>query len=378
MKPYIKKNAGKERTKGAVYRMNRAFNLSALVRQDLQDAVPYEAPFYADVVKLDANENPHHFPQEVLEEIFKEINTKALCRYPDALAVRLRRCLSDYISVPPGNILVGNGSDELILNLMLAFTAGAKYAVATPTFSMYGVHGRIVSGKMVEVPRRNDFSIDVDGLIAAASTPEVKIVVICSPNNPTGNATPPDEIEKILGQVNAIVVVDEAYNEFGGVSSVPLLDSYENLVVLRTFSKAFGMAGLRVGYLLAGSGIINELLKVKQPYNLNVFSQAAACAVMCNLSPFKERVKNILRERERLIAELTNIPGVRVFPTQANFIMFRTTLPADKVYNGLLGQGVLIRNVDGHLLPECLRVSVGTEEENNIFIEKLKKVIGSD
>ncbi|NLJ76821.1 MAG: histidinol-phosphate transaminase [Peptococcaceae bacterium] len=358
--------------------MNRAFNLSALVRQDLQDAVPYDAPFYADVVKLDANENPHHFPQEVLEEIFKEINTKALCRYPDALAVRLRRCLSDYISVPPGNILVGNGSDELILNLMLAFTAGATYAVATPTFSMYGVHGRIVSGKMVEVPRRNDFSIDVDGLIAAASTPEVKIVVICSPNNPTGNATPPDEIEKILGQVNAIVVVDEAYNEFGGVSSVPLLDSYENLVVLRTFSKAFGMAGLRVGYLLAGSGIINELLKVKQPYNLNVFSQVAACAVMCNLSPFKERVKNILRERERLIAELTNIPGVRVFPTQANFIMFRTTLPADKVYNGLLGQGVLIRNVDGHLLPECLRVSVGTEEENNIFIEKLKKVIGSD
>ncbi|MEG3069649.1 MAG: aminotransferase class I/II-fold pyridoxal phosphate-dependent enzyme [Candidatus Syntrophopropionicum ammoniitolerans] len=214
-------------------------------------------------------------------------------------------------------------------------------------------------------------------MIAAAAMPEVKIVVICSPNNPTGNAAPPEEIEKILRQVNAIVVVDEAYNEFGGVSSVPLLGSYDNLVILRTFSKAFGMAGLRVGYLLAGSGIINELLKIKQPYNLNVFSQAAACAVMCNLPPFQERVKNILQERERLIAELKNIPGVRVFPTQANFIMFRTTLPADKVYNGLLGQGVLIRNVDGRLLPQCLRVSVGTEEENNIFIEKLKKVIGS-
>jgi len=356
--------------------MNTAFNLSALAREDLQDVVPYDAPFYPDVIKLDANENPYGFPPEVLVQVFREVNPEDLCRYPDASAVALRKSLSDYISVKPENIMVGNGSDELILNLMLSFGTGAKFAVATPTFSMYGVHGRIASGAMYEVPRfLDDFRIDVEGLISAASNPDVKVVVITSPNSPTGNATDPGEIEKVLKKANALVVVDEAYNEFGGESCVPLLDSYANLVILRTFSKAFGMAGLRVGYLLADTLVMNELLKVKQPYNLNVFSQAAASLVMRNLPLFRERIKKILQEREKLYAELSQIPGVKPYPTQANFIMFRTELPAAHIYNGLLEQGVLIRNVEGHLLPGCLRVSVGTAEENKVFIEKLRRII---
>lgn len=357
--------------------MNTAFNLSALVREDLKDMVPYDAPYYPDVIKLDANENPYGFPPEVLVQVFREISQGDLSRYPDAGAVALRKCLSDYISVRPDNIMVGNGSDELILNLMLAFGSGAKYAVATPTFSMYGVHGRIASASLLEVPRLDDFRIDVEGLSAAASRPEVKVVVICSPNSPTGNASLSGEIEKVLRKAKAVVVVDEAYNEFGGESCVPLLDSYANLVVLRTFSKAFGMAGLRVGYLLADTQVIKELLKVKQPYNLNVFSQAAACWVMRNLPLFRERIKNILQERERLYEELSEIPGVKAFPTRANFIMFRTVLPAGTIYNKLLEQGVLIRDVAGPQLPGCLRVSVGTPEENRIFIEKLKGIIKS-
>lgn len=355
--------------------MNTAFNLSAQVREDLKDTIPYDAPCYPDVIKLDANENPYGFPPEVLVQIFREVGSGDLCRYPDAAAEQLRKSLSDYISVRPENIMVGNGSDELILNLMLTFGAGAKFAVATPTFSMYGVHGRIASSTLLEVPRLDDFRIDVDGLIRAASMPEVKIVVICSPNSPTGNAALPGEIEKILSKANAIVVVDEAYNEFGGESCVPLMDSYANLVILRTFSKAFGMAGLRVGYLLANSGVINELLKVKQPYNLNVFSQAAACLVLQNLLLFKERIKKILQEREKLYEELSEIPGVKAYPTQANFIMFQTAQPADKIYNDLLGQGVLIRNVESRFLPRCLRVSVGTTEENRTFIEKLRGIV---
>ncbi len=355
--------------------MNRTFNLSALVREDLRDMVPYNAPYYADVIKLDANENPYGFPPEVLAQILREISTSNFCRYPDAAALKLRRCLSDYISVKADNIMVGNGSDELILNLMLTFAAGARYAVATPTFSMYGVYGRMATGTLLEVPRLDDFGIDVEGLIEAASKPDVKLLVICSPNNPTGNVALPGEIEKILRQTNAIVVVDEAYNEFGGESCVPLLGGYANLVILRTFSKAFGMAGLRVGYLLADASVINELLKVKQPYNLNVFSQTAACAVMRNLPLFEDRIKKILQEREKLFAELSKIPGVKAFPSQANFIMFRTAQPAGKIYNGLLEQGVLIRNVSGPLLPECLRVCLGTGEENGIFMEKLKGIL---
>ncbi len=355
--------------------MNTAFNLPALVREDMKDMVPYDAPCYPGVIKLDANENPYGFPPEVLAQIFREVSPQDFSRYPDAAAVKLRHSLSDYISVRPENIMVGNGSDELILNLMLAFATGAKYAVAVPTFSMYGVHGRIASSDMIEVPRLDDFSIDISGLISAALKPDVKIIVITSPNSPTGNAADPGEIEKILKKANAIVVVDEAYSEFGGESCVPLLESYENLVILRTFSKAFGMAGLRVGYLLANSSVINELLKVKQPYNLNVFSQCAAGLVMRNLSPFKERIKKILQEREKLYRELAGIPGVTAYPTQANFIMFQTVLPADKIYNKLLEQGVLIRKVAGPLLPRCLRVSVGTAEENRIFIDRLRVII---
>lgn len=355
--------------------MNTAFSLPALAREDLKGMVPYDAPCYSGVIKLDANENPYGFPPEVLAEIFRKVSPQDFSRYPDAAAVELRNSLSDYISVRPENIMVGNGSDELILNLMLTFAPGAKFAVAVPTFSMYGVHGRIASSNMVEVPRLDDFRIDVSGLISAASKPDVKIVVITSPNSPTGNATDPGEIEKVLKKANAIVVVDEAYSEFGGESCVPLLDRYENLVILRTFSKAFGMAGLRVGYLLADLAVINELLKVKQPYNLNVFSQCAAGLVMRNLPLFKERIKKILQEREKLYGELAGIPGVKAFPTQANFIMFQTELPADKIYHGLLGQGVLIRNVEGPLLPRCLRVSVGTAEENRTFIYKLRVII---
>lgn len=358
--------------------MNISFNLSALVRDDLKCIIPYHAPYFPDVIKLDANENPYGFPPEVLAKIFREFGSGDLSRYPDAAANRLRVSLSDYISVRPENIMVGNGSDELILNLMLAFGSGAKFAVATPTFSMYEVHGRIASSVMLDVPRLDDFRIDVNALISAASSPEVKLVVICSPNNPTGNTVLPEEIEMILRQAASIVVVDEAYNEFGGESCVPLMDKYANLVILRTFSKAFGMAGLRVGYLLANSQVINELLKVKQPYNLNVFSQTAATLVMQDLPLFRERVKNIIKEREKLYEEMSALPGVKVYPTQANFIMFQTELPADKVFQEMLGQGVLIRNVEGPHLPRCLRVSVGTAEENMIFIEKLSGIINSN
>lgn len=357
--------------------MNRTFNASALARQDLKNFIPYDAPCYPDVIKLDANENPYGFPSEVLVKIYREVSSRDISRYPDAGAKRLRERLADYAGVGPENIVVGNGSDEIILNLMLVFGSGAKFAVAAPTFSMYGVHGQIAGCEAIEVPRGNDFGIDVAGLKRAASRPEVKFMIICSPNSPTGNATPPADIEDILGETETrqMVVVDEAYNEFSGQSCVPLLRRYPNLVILRTFSKAFGLAGLRVGYLLAGRPVINELLKVKQPYNLNVFSQAAACVVMENLPVFKERVERILEEREGLFTELSSLPGIKAFASQANFIMFQTPLPAEKIYSGLLARGILIRNVENRLLPRCLRVTVGTAEENRIFIEKLGEIL---
>ncbi len=355
--------------------MNIVFNAAALARVELKSLVPYDAPFYPDVVKLDANENPYDFPPEVLVKIYREIGLRDFSRYPDAGANRLRQRLTDYTGVGPENIMMGNGSDELILNMMLAFGGGAAFAVTTPTFSMYAVHGQVASGRMVEVPRSDDFSIDVQDVIKVSRSPDVKFVVICSPNSPTGNTTPVRDIEEILGNTNSIIVVDQAYIEFGGEDCVPLLARYPNLVILRTFSKAFGLAGLRVGYLLASRQVVTELLKVKQPYNLNAFSQAAARVVLENLHPFRERIQKIMREKDSLSKKLSSLPGVEAFPSQANFIMFRTPLPAGQVYHGLLDRGVLIRNVDGPSLPRCLRVSVGTAEENGVFIEKLADTI---
>lgn len=355
--------------------MNTVFDPASLVREDLKTLVPYNAPYYASVIKLDANENPYPFPAGIMERIYEEMNSLAFNRYPDPMAVKLRELLAVYTGVGPEGIMVGNGSDELILNIMLTYGTGAKFVVASPTFAMYGLQGRVAGAEMIDVPRLEDFQVDAAALKQAAAGPDVKLVFICTPNNPTGNTVPRDVTEDIIRSTGAIVVVDEAYGEFGGDSCIPLLKHYPNLIVLRTFSKAFGLAGLRVGYLLANPAIINDLLKVKQPFNLNVFSQTAARVVMENLQPFQERVQKILAEKDRFFVELSAVPGVEPFPSQANFILFRTPLPARVVYDGLLKRGLLLRSVEGPALERCLRVSVGTAEENKLFIEKLCEIL---
>ncbi|OPY57333.1 MAG: Histidinol-phosphate aminotransferase 2 [Pelotomaculum sp. PtaU1.Bin035] len=355
--------------------MKAFINVAGLAREDLKDLIPYDAPVYPGVIKLADNENPYDFPPEVMAQIFEEITSQDFNRYPNANAVKLLEKLAGYTGFDMENIMVGNGSDELILMIMLAFSAGAAFAVATPTFSMYGLHGRVASSKELKVPRLDDFSIDVKALITAASRPEVKVVVICNPNSPTGNATALDDIEEILANANSIVVVDEAYGEFGGESCIPLLSRYPNLIILRTFSKAFSMAGMRVGYLLAGNSVMAELLKVKPPYNVNSFSQAAACAVLENLPLFRETIKAILAGRKQLISKMSMLPGVEIFPTQTNFILFRTALPSKKVYDGLLERGVLIRYLEDPALPRCLRVTVGSGWENKVFLEALGGIL---
>lgn len=357
------------------------FDPSVLVRADLRGLVPYDARVPPHVVKLDANENTHDFPPAVLDGIWQEVTREvekgqAFNRYPDAMADVLRDKLADLWRVDPACIMAGNGSDELILNLMLTFGSGGRVIITTPTFSMYGVHARVAGAAVQEVPRRDNFSLDEESLLREAASPEVKVIVICNPNNPTGNAVLPERVAAVLENSRAVVVADEAYGEFGGESCIPLLGRYPNLVVLRTFSKAYSLAGLRVGYLLASARIIEQLMKVKQPYNLNAFSQVAARVVLEHLPVFRARVEEILRDRAALYERLASLPGVEVFPTEANFILFRTFMPAEQVYKGLLEGGVLVRNVSGPLLPDCLRVTVGRSDENRFFLGHLERVLG--
>ncbi|MGQ9755109.1 MAG: histidinol-phosphate transaminase [Desulfotomaculales bacterium] len=349
--------------------------IEALMRPVLRDMVPYHVPVHAGVIKLDANENPYPFPTAVRDAIWAAAGGETFNRYPDGAARALRDALADYAGVAPGNVLVGNGSDEIILNLLLTFGTGRRVLIAAPTFGMYRLHSLVAGAEPVEVPRGADFAVEPDAFLAAARAQNAQMVFLCSPNNPTGNVTPPADIERLLREYAGIVVVDEAYAEFAGTSAVGLLSRYPRLVLLRTFSKAFGLAGLRVGYMLAGEDVVQAVWRVKQPFNVNAFSQAAALAVLGNQDVFREQIEAICRARDDLYSRLEELPGVTAFPSRANFILFRTPLPAGGVYEGLLRRGVLVRNVDGPLLPGCLRVTIGRPEENTRFLDALADVL---
>lgn len=352
-----------------------AERVKGLVRPDLRDLVPYAVPYYPGYIKLDANENPYDFAPEVLTKIFQRVGGQTFTRYPDPMAVDLRRALARYTGLAPRNILAGNGSDELILTLLLTFGSGGRVIITPPTFSMYKIHTRIAGAIPVDVPRLEDFALDVPAIIRAARTADARLVILCSPNNPTGNIVGRDEVEALLSETAGLVLLDEAYAEFAGETCADLVQRYPRLVVLRTFSKAFGLAGLRVGYLLSDEAVISELLKVKQPFNLNAFSQLAALTVLEHLSVFEERIRRIIAGRGELYKRLKEVPGVEVFPSRANFLLFRTPLPARSVYEGLLEHRVLIRNVEGPGLERCLRVNVGTPAENETFVKALVDVV---
>lgn len=354
--------------------VEKMFNPALLMRADLRDLKPYQPHHYPGTIKLDTNENPYPFPPQALDEISAGLKDVCFPRYPDPLAVALRRDIAAYVGMQPEQVLVGNGSDELIFNLALSFGSGGKVVLATPTFSMYRIHSQIAGAEAVAVPREPDFSINAGEIIKAARITGAKLVVLCSPNNPTGNATPLQVIEEILRNTNAVIVVDQAYLEFGGENCVPLLNKYANLVILRTFSKAFGLAGLRVGYLLADPKIIKELMRVKQPYNLNSFSQAAARIALKYLPAFKNQWQKIIADREQLLSALAVLPAVQIFPTDANYILFTTAIDAGVVHRELLARKILIRNL-GQDMPGYLRVNVGTPAENKAFMQAMQEII---
>lgn len=355
--------------------MQEPFKLTELVRTGLDKLVPYDAHLYPEAIKLDANENPYPFPAELANRIGQLAAGDLLTRYPDSDAVELRRELAKYTGVTPEQIMVGNGSDELILNILLTYGTGGRVLITNPTFSMYKIHSLIAGARPIPVPRRADFSVDVPALVCYARQPESRVAVICSPNNPTGNSSTLEEIESVLQQVSCLVVVDQAYLEFGGVDCVELLNRYQNLIILRTFSKAFALAGLRVGYMLAHPDVLRQIKKVKQPYNLNSFSQAAARVVLEQRDIFKEQIAEIIEQRKGLDKALQQIPGVTTFPSDTNYLMFRTKYDSKVIYQGLLDKGVLIRKLGGPELPGFLRVSTGTPEENKKFLQALTEVL---
>lgn len=351
-------------------------SLSKMMRPALRDLKPYRVPVHPGVVKLDANENPYDFPAALRDEILGRMRGPAFTRYPDAGARVLRDAIADYTGFGPENIMVGNGSDELILSLMLTFAAGQRVLIPGPTFGMYRIHAVIAGGSPVAAARESDFSVDPGRLLELAREHRARVIVLCSPNNPTGNTMPAADVERIAAGFDGLVVLDEAYYEFCGRTAVSLVDRCPNLAVLRTFSKAFGLAGLRVGYMVAPEALVRAAWRVKQPFNVDTFSQTAAAVVLENRSVFQAQVKRLCRDGAALYGRLRALPGIEVFPTEANFILFRTPLEPEAVYAGLLERGVLIRNPGGPGLERCLRVSFGRPEENERFLRALEQVVG--
>ncbi len=331
-------------------------------------------------VKVNQNENPYDLPAELKRRVLDEALARPWSRYPDFDPRELLEALGRFARWRADGILAGNGSNELIeAVLMVTVGAGTPVVIPEPTFSLYALLTGVLGGRAVRVPLGEDFAYDADALIRAQREHGASVVIVCSPNNPTGTMLPPAEVARLCRESDALVVVDEAYHEFSGQSVVPLLHDHGNLIVLRTFSKAMAMAGLRVGYLLASPELVAEVNKARLPYNLNFFSQAAALAVLSDPQAVQKAVARLVRSRETLHRELAATPGVRPFPSQANFILFAVDGRSPSVvFQALFAEGVLIRDVSATPgLSDCLRVSVGTDDENATFLAALRRAMAA-
>lgn len=338
------------------------FNLDTIIRENVKRLKPYssardEFKGQADVW-LDANENPFD---------------SGLNRYPDPLAMEVKKAIGKIKGVNPENIFLGNGSDEAIDLLYRAFCEPGKdkALIMPPTYGMYEVSAGINDVEILRVPLTEQFQIDLASTKSFLKDKSIKLIFICSPNNPTGNLVNVEDVKAIARNFHGLVVVDEAYIDFApNASLIPLLKEIPNLVILQTFSKAWGMAGIRLGMAFASAEIINILNKIKPPYNINTFTQKMALDALINEDGKDSSVTVILREREILVSKLVELPNVnKIYSSDANFILVEFTDP-NAVYNTLVEKGIIVRNRHS-VVNGCLRITIGTPEENERLIEAL-------
>ncbi|HHJ98504.1 MAG TPA: histidinol-phosphate transaminase [Actinobacteria bacterium] len=347
-------------------------------RAELADLVAYDAKDVRAEINLSANENPRNLPGEVLEKLADRVRFDIpFNRYPDPLATRLRELIAQANGLDAANVLVGNGGDEIILDIILAWGGpGRKLVDMPPTFAMYEIDARVTGTRVVEVPRNAEFEVDGESLLAAVADQDPDIVVVSNPNNPTGTMTAETLLIELLNATDAMVLVDEAYFEFSRQTMRPHMERHPNLVILRTFSKAFSLAGLRAGYLLAQADVIRELTKVRQPYSVNRFTQIAASLAFRERMVFEAGVRETMRNRDRLVHGLAQMSEVAVFPSEANFVLFRVDQAAAIWRDLLHDHSILVRDFSRTPgLEDCLRITVGTEEEVDRFLQAMDEIL---
>ena len=326
-------------------------------------------------VKINQNENPFELPDELKREVVGEALRRPWGRYPEFDPRELREALADFADWRPDGVLVGNGSNELIEALLLVTVGpGTRVVIPEPTFTLYALLTGILGGESVRVPLAASHGYDASVLVASARRAAASVVIVCSPNNPTGSVLAPADVARLCRETDGLVVIDEAYHEFAGTTVVPLLVDHPNLVVLRTFSKAMALAGLRVGYLLGAPALVREIDKARLPYNVNFFSEIAALAALRRRDVLAAAVARLRQLRDGLMEEVRSLPGVKVHPSQANFFLLELLEAEPKaIFEALYARGILVRDVTSYPgLSKCLRVSVGTEEENDALVEALR------
>jgi len=353
-------------------------NIQEMVKKNVRELKAYKPEEILCPIRMEANENPFTINSSLKEQVLESISKISLNRYPDSLATDLRKQISAKSGIKPENIIVGNGSDELIQMLITAFCENEdKVLFPVPTFSMFGIIAKSFGVNTIEIPLDSEWDIDLAEIKKSYEKNLPKIIFLSTPNNPTGNCFSENKILDIIEKTYSLVVVDEAYADFCGKTFIDQLKHSKNLIILKTLSKV-GMAGLRVGYLIASKEIINILHKIRLPYNSNSLSQGAAKVILTNNEIVESQVQQIIKGREFLLEELKKLKdkeGITPFHSNANFILFKTEKDADAIHRKLTEEGVLIRNLnsDGPL-KNCLRVTVGRPEENDAFIKALKKV----
>ena len=349
-------------------------DLMELVRDKIKDLKAYQVENLDECTKLHANENPYPPSPELLNKIFQRLDELELNRYPDPDCRNLKKTIANRTGALTEQIIIGNGSDELIQYLMQVLCdAEETIAFPDPTFAMYGITAQCLGLNPVSFPLNDNWDFEASPALKIIAEHKARIVFISYPNNPTGNCFSEQEIQQVIEQFEGIVVLDEAYHDFSGKTFLKQMEKHNNLVILRSLSK-IGLAGLRVGYGIFPVMLAEQVNKSRLPYNSNSISQWVANELLNHFTPVQNQIHSILEERDRLMDELSKLPAITAYPSDSNFILFQASRDGEKVFNNLKANGTLLRNLGSHpRLKNCLRVTIGTKQENDQFLSQLRK-----
>ena len=339
-------------------------------KESIRSLEPYVTNPTICSVKLDANEGDKDLYRDLLKKLGESDIT--LNYYPDDSYSELKKEINNYVGYEPKNITVGNGSSELLDLCVKTFVDKDETILSLdPTFSMYSIYAQVFSAKYIGAKAEEDFKLNVDSIIKDIKENNPKLIILCNPNNPTGSVLTKEEVRKIVKSTDALIALDEAYMEFGDESLIDEVMDYDNLLIVKTVSKAFSLAGIRMGYIVANEDIITSIEKVRAPYNLNSLSTYIATEALRQKERMFDYVKNIKEEREKIYKALVDL-GVKAYPSGANFVFFKSDI--DNLQKKLVDKDVLIRKFSGKL-DGYYRVSVGTKEQNEKFLEAFKEVM---